>query len=47
RCKGDPPASDARPQRLFLKTRYGGFFHTSVASPRRLSYDNRRPSTAH
>ncbi|XPL50833.1 hypothetical protein ACMFY2_13815 [Enterobacter cloacae subsp. cloacae] len=24
-----------------------GFFHTSVASPRRLSYDNRRPSTAH
>lgn len=27
-------------------TRYGGFFHTSVTSPRRLSYENRRPSTA-
>nr|DAH63121.1 MAG TPA: hypothetical protein [Caudoviricetes sp.] len=24
-----------------------GFFHTSAASPRRLRYDNRRPSTAH
>lgn len=27
-------------------TRSGGFFHTSVASQRRLSYDNWRPSTA-